>query len=327
MTSTHDKDQTLLPALFTGVLENGGLEMLQTQESLFMLSDSVEELFTKHQITSTKSLLSLVFMMHTFGDSAFTVPLLTEGYKRGILQKNDLITLYLSQSEDARVNKPLVTLSDIWNMPYQAFPKAKDEDSTSLTSWFSKEEIVAMANRVVTIFRGDVDMFFQNWFYYSNDIVPFSKEFLLYWFNYEGYGTYAPSGKIASLIAIALFRAYPEDITQDAVLEKMSMLAERDPESHGIYRYCALAFQIAGSDVLQRNKAIDGWVNAIIRMIWVSKHAFSRPEFALELFLDDTGISKDEKAQALVKIHKACQEKASVYTNIIEVTKEQLKKL
>ena len=97
-------------------------------------------------------------------------------------------------------------------------------------------------------------MFFQNWFYHSSDVIPFSKKFLLYWFNYEGYDAHAPSGKIASLIAIALFKSYPEDITQDEVLQKMKMLAERDPESHGIYRYCALSFQIAGSDVSQRKK-------------------------------------------------------------------------
>ncbi len=327
MTSTHDKDQALLPALFTGVLENGGLEMLQTKKSLFMLSDSTEELFAKHHITSTRNLLSFVFMMHMFGDPAFTVPLLTEGYKRGLLQKSDLITLYLSQSEDARVDKPLVTLSDIWNMPYQAFLKANNEDCMSLTTWFSKEEIVAVANQVITICSSDVYMFFQNWFYNSNGNVPLSKEFLLYWFNYPANDSSSPSGKIASLIAIALFRTHPTCIAQEEVIKKMQDLAGRDPESHGIYRYCALSFQIAGSDVLQRNKAIEGWVNAIIKMIWVSKHAFSGPEFALEIFLEDTGISKEEKAQALVKIHKACQEKASVYTNIIKVTKEKLKKL
>jgi glycerol dehydrogenase-like iron-containing ADH family enzyme len=68
-------------------------------------------------------------------------------------------------------------------------------------------------------------------------------------------------------------------------------------------------------------------VGTIVKMIWVSRQAFSGPEFALELFLDDTGITKEEKKEALTKIHAACEEKALIYTNLSQITKERLQKL
>ena len=327
--SSHRKPQTSnLPSLFSEILEVGGLRMLHTNENIFMNSESVEELFKRHSITTTKTFFGLLFAMNTFGEQSLVEPLLVEGYKRGLLKKEDLVLLYLSQSESVRAQMhPLLTLKELWGIPHKAtLDTYKVKDAAPSIPRFSKEEIIALANQVVHVHSSDIEMFFQGWFYRRDEPFPFTKEFLTHWFNYNWYEVYRPDGKIESLIAIALFQTYPECITQNEVTEKMYELSERDPTSHGIHRYCSLSFWMAGEDTEKRQKAIDGYVESIIMMIQKSVMAHDA-QFAIELLLEEPGITKAEKVAAVGRIQKVCNVKARTYTDIVIFTTQELAKL
>ncbi len=315
-----------LPALLEGVWATGGLKVFgNEEENLF--GDyflETEATFERLSITTAKQLISTILLMHSLDDSRAVGYLLSEGMKRGLLHKQDLVTMYLWQSESARLHHPLLTLDDLWQIPYRAFPR-KHDDQTPLAAAFTQEEIISLAERVKEIHPNDITTFFQQWFYRSNKPLPFSKEFLLRYYDNRGWNR--PSEKLASLVAIALFNTYPECLTLPDIKERMINLAERNPESHGIFRYLSLMFCVAGKDEEKRKYTIDTYVELVITMVKRSVSYFPGPSMAIEFFLEEPGITKAEKKDGIQKIHKACKEKAAVYTDIIKTTRKQLRSL
>jgi hypothetical protein len=324
MANEHNPEN--LPALLDGIMAEGGLKIFGGDDTnpLGSYFQQAEDIFDRMSIMNAKQLISAILLVHSLDDARTVGFLLAEGMKRGLLHKGDLATMYLWQSESTRTLKPLLTLDDLWQIPHRAFPRRHD-DQTPLAAGFTREEIIALAERVKEIHQSDITTFFQQWFYRSNKPLPFSKEFLLRYYDDRGWNR--PSGKLAALVAIALFNTYPECVTMSDIKERMLNLAERNPESHGIFRYLSLMFCIAGEDEEKRKFAIDAYVELAITIVRKSVSYFPGPSMAIEFFLGESGITASEKKAGMRKIHKACKEKAQVYADIIKATREQLRAL
>jgi hypothetical protein len=309
--------------LHRGILKEGGLAILETGTDSSLFEESVDEVFRIHNISSKQELLTFTFMLNTFGKHTLVEPLLVKGYKLGLLTKDDLTALYLSQSKEARTTKPFITLQNLWDIPFKAIHEMAKSECTSPSLVFTKEELLLLANRVVSVHISDLNLIFKNWFYRIDGPLPLERRFLLYWFKLTMDQSYEPEGKVASLIAIALFNTYPEEIDQGAIINKIHTLAYTDPSSHGIYRYCSLSFAIAGNDVQMRRKAIDSYVNFIITILERQTLEFGI-DFAIDMFLEEPEIPKEEKRIALTKIHNLCRQKIKDYNHLIVKTQDVL---
>lgn len=315
-----------LPALLDGILPTGGLQILDDGDinPLGEYDYQAENIFARLNITTTKQLISATLLVHSLQDYRSSGYLLAEGMKRGLLSKQDLATMYLWQSESVRLYSPLLTLDNLWQIPHRAFPRAHD-DTTPLSAGFTREDIIALAERVQEIAHSDLTMFFQQWFYRSEKPFPFSKEFMLRY--YKNKERREIDGKIESLIAIALSYTYPEELKFEEIKEKMLELARHDPDSHGIYRYLGLIFWVAGNNQKKRKLAIAAYTELVITMVNKSLRYFPGPSFAVEMFMEEPGIPAEEKIEGLKAINGALREKAKVYLEIARTVRKELRKV
>ncbi len=315
-----------LPAVFSGFLPHGGLAALHvgdTDNPLGDIGDDAENLFLHHKIETFGQLVGLAFMLKMVGDDHLVVRIWAEGWKRGLVDKEKLVNLYLSQDKYVRIGRrPIMTLEDMWNIPHYAQHRTV-KDTHALAVGFIQDEVIQLANRVLYINPSDVALMIGGWFYQSNKPLPFSKEFLLTYYKYKDYEAYRPSGKYGALFAIALYNTYPECVELQDVIEEATNLAQSDPDSHGIFRYLGLAFTIAGSDKKKWAIAYEAYVKIITNVIYHTTWAF-RAEFVIEMFMGDRGIPDKEKAEGLAKINEALRSKARNYLEVAtKVRKER----
>ncbi|MEN9337812.1 MAG: hypothetical protein RIQ41_126 [Candidatus Parcubacteria bacterium] len=320
---THNSDN--LPLLINSTLPKGGLAALHSDsdDPLGNYGDNAEAIFLQNNITTFNGLVGLVLMMTRFGDKAVTLWLFAEGWRRGIVTKEQLAQLYLSQDLYVRIGPhPILKLDDMWQIPVRAQHRSTGKEHT-LAIGFTQEEIIGLANQVLDIHPSDVGIFFGQWFYNSNKPLPFSKEFLLNYYDHRGYSAYKPSGKLGALIAIALFNTYPGEVSEDDVLNQARSLAYIEPESHGIFRYISLAFAVAGDDERKRKRVIDGWVDIISTLIHQSNSSL-RVELAVEMFVHDKSLPQKEKVVGLQKITDSLRAKASGYLTLARKVRKVL---
>jgi hypothetical protein len=320
-----DKPENL-PAIFSGFLPHGGLAALNPDgidNPLGDIGDNAENLFLRHKVETFGQLVGLAFMLKMVGDDHLTVRVWAEGWKRGLVNKEKLVSLYLSQDKYVRIGRrPIMTLREMWEIPQYAKHRTTNDVVHPLTAGFTQDEVIALANRVLYINPSDVAMMIGGWFYQSNKALPFGKEFLLTYYKYKDYEGYRPDGKYGALFAIALYHTYPECVDLEDVLEEATNLARSDPESHGIFRYLGLAFTIAGSDKKKWRMAYEGFLEIITSIIFNTHWAF-RAEFVIGIFTGDQSIPDKEKSEGLVKIDEALRSKARSYLELARAVRKK----
>jgi len=291
------KSPLVLSANPLAVLPEGGIALFE--DTHFCVRESAKEIWEKYHITTPESLLSLVLLLKNFTSRYVAHQFLTIGLQKGVITKEHLFTLYRMQNTDMRSNGSFITLEEIWDIHCSAFSGEDKEDKKSIQTLI-RDDIISVANHFMEINEGDVDFFFMRWFYRSEEPLPFTKEFFLHWYKRGGVSLNERSGKLASLIAIHLYNAYPECVELDEVIHRFLTLASADPSSHGIHRFGFLCFRIAGDDVKKRKKVFDAWATAIGNMLDESSWFF-HGEFLLSIFLRLTDVTQEEK-EALINI-------------------------
>ena len=306
---------------------NGITKMLTFPDlNIFSFDESVEKFFEDNAIKNTQGLMNIILLMYAFGNSSDIQYLLIEGYKRGLLNKGSLLTLYRLQTKENRERNPFITLTMLWNIPTQAFQKnSKSELVPALV--FSREEILLIAEQTISLSYADLDLFFKYWFYQSNTPIPLSKKFFEYWFSETGNMFCRIDGKIASLIAIAYHQTHPEMITLEEVLTRFKHLSNHKPESHGSIRYLSLAFEIAGEDIVKRRLVLDTWIQAIIRMIVGGKSLFQGAQLSIEMLLREKNITPEEKSTAVKQLQRVADSTAESYSNLIKDAKKNVEEI
>lgn len=198
-----------------------------------------------------------------------------------------------------------------------AFPMARGKESIVPVQWITKEEMLALANQVISVSHQDLYTIFQQWFYRSSEEIPLSKEFFVYWWKVTGDSVNDVDGKIASLLAIAFQNKYPEEVSLDETIKRFTSLSHRRPESHGVFRYLSLCFLIAGENKAHKQKVIDIWVRQIEDMICGGKSLYRGAQLSIEFFISEKNISESVKAKALKKINRTAKSVAKSYTNLV----------
>lgn len=315
--ATSITSSTNLPALFG----NGGLLLYA---DCFNLRDEADILIERNGVKTRDQLLTLIMLMRSFGNKATIKHLLVAGVKRHLFKKEDLITIYKMQTQGARTRGALITLTDIWGIPTLAFPRKGEQEKLPM-NWFSQEDIIRLAEETLEVNHVDLVLFFQHWFYGSAHPLLLGKKFLEYWYKKTG-ETHGGDidGKIASLIAIALYNNHPEVIDLDGVLKRFEALSRRDPNSHGTYRYLGLAFDVAGKDKVKRKKVLEAWVNRIIEMIVGGASLFRGAQLSIELLIRERGIPEREKKELLQRIDKVAKETAEQYSKLVSDAQEMV---
>jgi hypothetical protein len=212
------------------VLPNGSLTSLthffgEENDSLYALVDSINE---KENIFAY---ILYVFSLHSHSDFHMFLRHLIKVNK---LQEKDMVSLYRLQPKETRLEGKFINLTLLLNI----------QESGENKKWiFSRDEFMALAQEFYDeICMTDIYTIFLLFFYRSSENFPFEKKFLLYHYkkaihphhdNYEG--------KLASLIAIATYNHFPEEVLLDDILKAAQSLAMYKPESHGIVRYLSLA--------------------------------------------------------------------------------------
>ena len=304
-----------LPALLQNIGQRGGLSLFESDA--FDLRDDAEEVLKNCNVTNTEQLMSVVLMVHAFGNASQVEFLLILGLKRGFLTKEDITNLYLMQNESTRLYGPILTFSKMERISQFAFPRPRGEENIVPVNWITKDEMLALANRVISVSRNDLYTIFQQWFYRSDEEIPLSKEFFAYWWKTTGDWTSDVDGKIASLLAIAYQKKYPEEVSLEATIDRFIRLSRHHPESHGIFRYLSLCFWIAGEDEGCKQKVVDAWTQQIEDMICGGKSLFRGAQMSIEFFIRERNISEEMKAAALLKINRTAVGVAKSYTNLV----------
>lgn len=314
--------KTNLPAVITSPLIDTSLFDIEC----FDLRDGAKELMKRFKITTKKQLFGFILSMHSFGNRDFIPHLLAEGLKKRLVEKADLVSLYLTQFNGQKRSGNLITLSDIWAIPQRAFPKKKETDLLPML-WFSQDEILDLADAVLDVHHVDLVLFFQHWFYGQNNPVRCSENFLKHWFKETGEIFSTVDGKIASLIAIAYQSAHHESVNLDEIISRFSKLSQSSPNSHGIFRYLSLAFEIAGDDNEQRAKVLEAWVVSIIGMITGGKSLFGGAQLSIEILIRTREIPEKDKKQALRRIHEVARDTAQSYMKLVADAEEMVRVL
>lgn len=292
----------------------------------FDLGDGAAGLMERFNVTTKKQLFGFILSMHAFGNRDFISHLLAEGLKKRLVEKADLVSLYLTQFNGQKRSGNLITLSDIWAIPQRAFPKKKETDLLPML-WFSQGEMLDLADAVLDVHHVDLVLFFQHWFYGQNNPVRCSETFLKHWFEKTGELFSEVDGKIASLIAIAYQRAYPEKVNLDEIIDRFSKLSQSSPNSHGIFRYMSLAFAIAGDNKEQKAKVLEAWTVSIIGMITGGKSLFRGAQLSIEILIRTREIPEEDKKRALRRIHRVARETAQSYMKLVADAEEMVRVL
>lgn len=302
---------TNLPAL------SRAKEVVLTTGNFFFLRDQADALIEKNGIRTRGQLLGFILFMHSFGNTTLVKHLAASGIARGLFSKEDLVTLYKRQVPESRTRNGLITLTDIWEIPQLALSKERRAETLPM-DWFSKGDIIRLAEETIDVNPVDLELLFGTWSYTGAN-GALSKSFLEYWYHKTGHPLGGDvDGKVAALIAIALHEAYPESVVLEGVLERFKNLSRSKPHSHGIFRYLSLAFWIAGKDKTKKQVVLDVWVENIIYMICSGRALFRGAQLSLEILIREKGISKRDKARALRKIRNVARDVAKDYHNLVK---------
>lgn len=313
--TVKSSDSSKALSLLQNLQQHGGIKILESDN--FDLRDGAEKIFKNCKITNAEELMSVVLMVHAFGNSDHVVFLFEIGLRLGILTKTNLIQMYLMQSEAAHKYGPILTFEKMARISQFAFPIARGKENIVPVQWITKEEMLALANQVISISHQDLYTIFQQWFYRTEVEIPLSKEFFAYWWKVTGDSVNNVDGKIASLLAIAFQKKYPEEVSLDETIKRFASLSHRRPESHGVFRYLSLCFWIAGKNEAHKQKVTDVWVRQIEDMIRGGKSLYRGAQLSIEFFISEKNISESVKTKALKKINRTAKSVAKSYTNLV----------
>lgn len=314
--------KTNLPAIIPLPLMDHSL----FDDQSFDLEDGAAGLMERFNITTKKQLFGFILSMYAFGNRDFISYLLAEGLKKRLVEKADLVSLYLTQFNGQKRSGNLITLSDIWVIPQRAFPKKKENDLLPML-WFSQDEILDLADAVLDVHHVDLELFFKHWFYNQENPVRCTENFLKYWFEKTGETFSNVSGKVAALIAIAYQSAYPENVNLDEIIDRFSKLCQSEPRSHGRFRYLSLAFMMAANNNGQKAKILEAWVVSIIEMIAGGRSLFTGAQLSIEILIRTQEIPEKDKKRALRRIHRVARETAQSYMKLVADAEEMVRVL
>lgn len=304
-----------LPSLSLALLPRGGLAFLKI--NTFEIDESADKIFESCSIATTEQLMSVVLMVHTFGDKSLVPYLLTKGVQNGILTKQNLHTLYFVQNEEDRIYKPVITFEMMQRISQNAF-QSDSQSNAVMSDWITRDEMITIANTIISVSHSDLYTIFQQWFYREESELPFSKEFFAYWYNESGKLFSKIDGKIASLIAIEYHKKFPNEVHLPDVIKRFVNLCRDQPDSHGAFRYLSLCFYIAGDNEDQKVLIVDAWVKSIIDMLYQGKSVFHGAQFSTEFFIEESCISTEAKKAGLEKIQKAAEDVAVSYKELVQ---------
>lgn len=299
------------------ILPQGGIALFAGQELMF--PDWAEVVLSQVALPTTAAYASwLLSYRGIVTDNQFRY-LLKELVASRKITKEEVITLYLLQSEDVRRESPYLTLSDMWGLYVGG---EKDDDVFPVrkngAQLFTQTEIVALAERVVSVSLSDVYMFFEQWFYRSECLL--STAFLEYWYKKGDERFTTLSGKLESLIVIALYERGEQKVTFQDVVKRLVALAKREPDSHGISRYIALLYVYVKkeSDVKQKCLRNQEVLDAIIETIVAALSPYTRgnvfhSQTLLHFYIEDPSIPEEDKEQILLRVQTKCNEYGTLY--------------
>jgi hypothetical protein len=205
---------------------------------------------------------------------------------------------------------------------------------------FDKDELLALANEVISISPHDVRMFMRHWFYREECML--SLKFLSYWFDYtlDRFGDL--DGKDQALLAISYYekkskscfrgkRAWRELFFKQ-IQRKIETLAHKEPDSHGLPRYVSLLYWVA-REIRQKEKqkGMENEISATISSMVIEtirpegRCSFYHGNFILSLYLEDPGIPEIHKKEIAERVRKACQVFASEYLRFVDKALEDAK--
>lgn len=306
--------------------KTGGLTALNSvTENSFDLSDYAIDIFKALKINSRESFWKNYPLVSISLKNNILIHFFTEGCKMGYCNFEDLKSLYLIQDKDKRDSHEAFTLKDLFSIACW-YPNSKEVNTNEAVTKNHKQEILDLANQVISINACDMYLFFQQWFYRDSSIGDaFSIEFYEYWYS-KTTGTFPDlTGKLGSLFMIAYQAKFPEkDIFSD-LLETNEKLIRRDTTSHGIHRYFSLLYMIAGEDSEKMKKISPLWCLLIETL--VRKGDTFHAEFSLEIVSRDVGIPKEQRDLICSEVIKSCRsfrEEITKFLGKVSTEKEKL---
>lgn len=294
----------------------GGLKALNSlEENIFCLYSYAEDIFKALKILDSQSFWKGYSLVSISLKREHLKYFLLTGWKMGYCDFKDLKSLYLIQNKEKRIGNDAFALEDLfsitcWNRDL------KSKESLALVQDY-KQEILDLANQVISINTCDMYLFFQQWFYRDSSVGDaFSIEFYEYWYS-KTTGTFPDlTGKLGSLFMIAYQAKFPEkDIFSD-LLETNKKLIRRDTTSHGIHRYFSLLYMMAGEDSEKIKKISPLWCLLIETLI--RKGDTFHAEFSLEIVLRDVGIPKEQRDLICSEVTKSCISFGEEITEFLE---------
>lgn len=302
--TTSPHDLVLLDSHALTLLPGGGLAFLEGGDD-FLDEDWQKNVVPRLRFQNKQQMLLTLIALFPLLTHHRWCAVLGALVERGDVEKEDLFFLYRSQSPDVRVHSPYITLKDMW--------------AIGADTLLTKEDLVALAEEVVTIDVDDVNFFLGGGGMFYRSANPFSNTFLKHWYK-ETKRFFAGSGKLASLIALALYEKNPNEVRFDSIEEKVVELARRSPGDHGISRYVGLLYMIAqdekdGFKQALLKKRIHTTIAAIVveSLRSASSMSFYEGELLLTYFLEGDDIPKEDKQKIRIIVQHECDQIATRY--------------
>lgn len=305
---------SFLPSvLLDELLPGGGLRRLEEDNNpLFVENEDVENIWKKWNGQSGADVFRIFLLMCTFSDKHMGFALLEWALQKVIITPRDLFLIYRMQNKEIRTQRPLITLTDIWNISHRAFAEAEKNSNTIVA--ITKTDILTVIDEFVEVSHVDIYQVFMQWYYHAKDPIPLSEKFFAHWVGKISH-PFAIDGKLASLIAIGTYQTYPHLISLDIVLECFKNLARYDGESHGVHRFGFLAFHIAGDDEKLRARVVKAWSEALSGMLFGRASTYAC-EGLCEWFFKLTDVTIDEKRIVANLLVTSTREKMTEYLKV-----------
>lgn len=235
--------KSLVPLVKSAFLPSGGLKVLDLH-----FLESHEEWAKKQsaRLRHVRQVLPYVLQLIPLISRKQLVAFLQELLNLGRIKKDDIISLYLLQTEEVRMNQPFLLLSDL-----EGFRQVGDP-------YFTFSEILGIANSVKTVSTQDIDSFFSE--KQRADQIP--VELVSLWAS-EGCHSMLAKARIAQY----LFNRDPKSFDGER-LRGLLGAASRDPHSGAVQIYIGLMYEIeAKRKGAKKDAGREVFADTIVKMI------------------------------------------------------------
>lgn len=313
--TTTSRDLIPLDSQALTLLPGGGLAFLEGSDD-FLDEDWQRNVVPRLQFQNKQQMLLTLIALSPLLTHHRWCAVVEALVKRGDVGKEELLFLYRSQSPDVRVRSPYITLKDMWAIGGDTL--------------FTKEDLVSLAEEIITIDVDDINFFLGGGGMFYRSANPFSSTFLSHWYK-ETKHFFAGSGKLASLIALALYEKNPHEVQFDSIEKKVTELARRNPGDHGISRYVGLLYMIARDEKDRfRQALLSKRIHTTLASIVVetlrsgSSMSFYEAELLMRYFLEGEDIPKEDTQKILIIVQHECDQIATRYLTFTDRIRRDL---